>query len=166
MEAEAARPFDVAGEPGFKVMLLRLSADEHVLFWLMSHLVCDGWSKSVFARELSALYTAHTTGTAADIPKLSVDFGDYVTETRGRPRIATDLVYWREQLRGVADQPRYWRQRRPTIRRAAPERSGSRPSVCPIVSCSSSPTAPVPPSSSCCTRPSSLPWAPRWAVRT
>ncbi|MBQ0972878.1 hypothetical protein KBZ00_17285 [Streptomyces sp. RK31] len=105
IEAEAARPFGVASEPGFKVMLLRLSADEHVLFWLMSHLVCDGWSKSVFARELSALYTAHTTGTTADIPKLSVDFGDYVTETRDRPRIATDLVYWREQLRGVADQP-------------------------------------------------------------
>ncbi|MFZ3491920.1 condensation domain-containing protein [Streptomyces sp. 5.8] len=105
IETEAARPFDVASEHGFKVMLLRLGSDEHVLFWLMSHLVCDGWSKSVFARELSAFYTAHTTNATADVPKLAVDFGDYVTETRGRPRIATDLAYWREQLRGVADLP-------------------------------------------------------------
>ncbi|MEV6676353.1 condensation domain-containing protein [Streptomyces erythrochromogenes] len=105
VEAEAARPFNIAGEPGFKIMLLRLGAEEHVLFWLMSHLVCDGWSKSVFARELSALYTAYTTGASADVPKLAVDFGDYVAETRDRPRIATDLTYWREQLRGVADLP-------------------------------------------------------------
>ncbi|MEV7166429.1 condensation domain-containing protein [Streptomyces microflavus] len=105
IEAEAARPFNVADEPGFKVMLLRLSAGEHVLFWLMSHLVCDGWSKSVFARELSALYTAHTTGITADLPQLAVDFGDYVTETLDRPRVDTDLAYWREQLSGVADQP-------------------------------------------------------------
>ncbi len=42
--AEAQRPFDLSSGPLFRVRLLRLSAEEHVLVLSMHHIISDGWS--------------------------------------------------------------------------------------------------------------------------
>ncbi|HEX2091917.1 MAG TPA: amino acid adenylation domain-containing protein, partial [Longimicrobiaceae bacterium] len=48
-----ARPFDLSAGPLFRVSLLRLGAEEHVLLLSMHHIVSDGWSMGVLYRELS-----------------------------------------------------------------------------------------------------------------
>ncbi|HEX2077404.1 MAG TPA: amino acid adenylation domain-containing protein, partial [Longimicrobium sp.] len=50
---EARRPFDLSAGPLFRVSLLRLGAEEHVLLLSMHHIVSDGWSMGVLYRELS-----------------------------------------------------------------------------------------------------------------
>jgi amino acid adenylation domain-containing protein len=62
---EARRPFDLATGPPWRVGLLRLAADHHVLTITLHHIVCDGWSVGVLTRELAALYQAARAGATA-----------------------------------------------------------------------------------------------------
>ncbi|MGH9333665.1 MAG: amino acid adenylation domain-containing protein, partial [Vicinamibacteria bacterium] len=55
---EASRPFDLERGPLFRVLLVRLGPEAHVLVLCMHHIVSDGWSLVVLVKELSALYRA------------------------------------------------------------------------------------------------------------
>src|SRR6185295_16562496 len=55
-EEEATRVFDLANGPVLRVKLLKLAGEEHILLRTMHHIVSDGWSESIFNRELTVLY--------------------------------------------------------------------------------------------------------------
>src|SRR5262249_42521785 len=59
LRKESSTPFDLARGPLVRVKLLRLSEQEHVLLTTMHHIVSDGWSMEIIAREFSRLYEAH-----------------------------------------------------------------------------------------------------------
>src|SRR5205085_1401483 len=59
---ESQRPFDLGEGPLLRAHLLRLGEEEHALLLNMHHVVSDGWSMGVIARELSALYNAYSQG--------------------------------------------------------------------------------------------------------
>jgi hypothetical protein len=103
LDAESARPFDLDREAGLRCVLVVLGRDRHVLFWVMHHIVCDGWSKSVFARELSVLYGNYAAGEAGDLPPLRAGYGDFVHLQRRIAPVVLDrqLSYWRTRLAGV-----------------------------------------------------------------
>ena len=48
--------------------LLRLGEKEHVLLLTIHHVVCDGWSLDVLAREVAFIYDAHALGPAFAAP--------------------------------------------------------------------------------------------------
>src|SRR4029078_12026434 len=56
--AQARRPFDLARGPLVRTALLRLGPEEHAVVVVFHHAVADGWSLSIYVRELAALYTA------------------------------------------------------------------------------------------------------------
>ncbi|MFV2104310.1 non-ribosomal peptide synthetase [Micromonospora sp. LOL_024] len=97
-------PFDLAKGPLVRTALVRLGGREHALHLNVHHSAFDGWSFAVLVRELSALYTAEVTGSAAGLPELPIQFADYAIWERGRLEggAVDELVgYWRETLRGV-----------------------------------------------------------------
>ncbi|MFP3632035.1 condensation domain-containing protein, partial [Burkholderia sp. SIMBA_045] len=55
---EIARPFDLRNGPLWRVLLLQVNADEHVLVLTVHHIAADGWSMQVMVDEFSALYQA------------------------------------------------------------------------------------------------------------
>jgi len=71
---EAARPFDLARGPLLRTTLLRLGIEDHVLLLNMHHIVSDGWSMSVFHRELSILYGAYSRGEPSPLPDLPIQY--------------------------------------------------------------------------------------------
>ncbi|HEX7313565.1 MAG TPA: amino acid adenylation domain-containing protein, partial [Pyrinomonadaceae bacterium] len=100
---ESERPFDLAGGPPYRAALFRLGGDEHVLLITMHHIVSDGWSIGVFLRELAALYGAFSAGLPSPLPKLPIQYADYVTWQGQRLNGATlagQLAYWKHQLTG------------------------------------------------------------------
>jgi amino acid adenylation domain-containing protein len=74
MHAEVLRPFDLTRAPLFRAKLYRLAAHRHVLFFNISHLVCDGWSIEVLLRELRALYALRRDGAGSPPPPLARSF--------------------------------------------------------------------------------------------
>ena len=104
LAADARRPFDMAVGPLLRVTLLRLSAAEHVVLFTMHHIVSDGWSMSVFVKEVAALYEAYLEGRVSPLPELSVQYADYAVWQREWLQgavLAGQVDYWREQLRGA-----------------------------------------------------------------
>ncbi|HEV2146610.1 MAG TPA: condensation domain-containing protein, partial [Longimicrobiaceae bacterium] len=103
-EAEALRPFDLARGPLLRCALLGMDETEHVLFFCMHHIVSDGWSMGVAAREVSALYAAYSRGEEPVLPELPVQYADYAAWQRAWLRdevLERQLAYWRERLAGA-----------------------------------------------------------------
>jgi amino acid adenylation domain-containing protein len=102
--AEACRPFDLSQGPLLRVTVLRLGQQRHVLLLTTHHIVADGWSFGVFWRELAAFYAAAVGGTAAQLPNLPFQYGDYARWQRqwlDGPIREVQLAYWRRQLAGA-----------------------------------------------------------------
>ena len=97
----ATAPFDIERGPLLRARLLRRAGDDHALVITMHHLVSDGWSSDILARELEALYGAHCAGRTLALPPLPVQYGDYAVWQRERlagPEMEAQLAYWRARL--------------------------------------------------------------------
>jgi amino acid adenylation domain-containing protein len=102
--ASARRPFDLARGPLLRVVLVRLGDLEHAVLFAMHHIVGDGWSMGVFLRELSALYSAFSSGRPSPLRKLEVQYPDFAVWQRTwlqGETLESQLSHWRGQLAGL-----------------------------------------------------------------
>ena len=60
LEREAATPLVLTDSPLVRARLVRLSSERHVLIFSAHHLVCDGWSLGMVAKDLGIFYSAAT----------------------------------------------------------------------------------------------------------
>jgi len=98
---EAQRPFDLANGPLWRMTLLKLDVEEHVLVVVQHHSISDGWSITVFVSELGTLYEAHTQGQPSPLEPLSIQYGDFATWQRQwltGEVLDRQLDYWKEKL--------------------------------------------------------------------
>jgi amino acid adenylation domain-containing protein len=101
---EAGKPFSLTTGPLLRVKLVRLAAEEHILVLVMHHIVTDGWSMSIFFRELAALYQAHADGHSPDLPELTIHFRDFAswqTEQEDSALLQPQINYWNKKLGGA-----------------------------------------------------------------
>ena len=116
LRTEAGQPFDLGRGPLFRVALVALDQDQHVLALTFHRLIADGWSLRVFCKELALLYEAGGEVRGARLSKLSVQYADYANWQRTRLNQGLREVhreYWIGQLSGarppvelLADRPR------------------------------------------------------------
>src|SRR5271165_581238 len=69
---EARLPFNLVNGPLLRFKLIHPAPDEHILFCVMHHIVCDGWSLEIFVRELAALYGQYSGGEPASFAELPI----------------------------------------------------------------------------------------------
>ncbi|MCC5648472.1 amino acid adenylation domain-containing protein [Nostoc sp. XA013] len=102
LEAEnAQQPFDLTQAPLLRLLLLRLSAEEHILLVTMHHIISDAWSAGVFISEVSAIYEAFSNGKPYQLPELPIQYADYTVwqqQWLQGERLDTQLTYWKQQL--------------------------------------------------------------------
>ena len=84
LQDEARRPFDLASLPLVRFwLLLRITADEHLLVRVSHHIISDTWSWKVFFRELTVFYEARLRGGDAPVPEFEpLQYGDYAVWQR------------------------------------------------------------------------------------
>ena len=100
---EVRKPFDLASEPSIRGRLIRLGDEEHVLLITIHHINADGWSLTVLARELGALYRARLQRVRADLDPLPLQYADYAAWERvaGTTDTAARKAFWRAALEGA-----------------------------------------------------------------
>jgi amino acid adenylation domain-containing protein len=102
--AESRRPFDLSSDHLLRAVLVRLDDDDHWLLLTMHHIVSDGWSMGIFARELSSIYEALLTDREIDLPELAVqypDFAEWQREWLQGEVLDEQLGYWLKSLAGA-----------------------------------------------------------------
>jgi amino acid adenylation domain-containing protein len=125
---EAAAPFDLEHGPMFRLRLLRMDSQEHVLLLTLHHIISDGWSMGVMIRELGALYTSFYQGETSPLPELPIQYADFALWQRewlSGSVLEQQLEYWRQQLGGelpvLALEPDKTRAAEPQYQGAAQE---------------------------------------------
>ncbi|MEO7261301.1 MAG: amino acid adenylation domain-containing protein [Jatrophihabitantaceae bacterium] len=101
---EAAAPFDLARGPLARGRLVVLGPDRHVLLLTLHHVMADGWSMDVLARELGVLYAARREGQPAPLPPLPVQYADYAAWQREwlpGEVLASQSEFWKQALDGA-----------------------------------------------------------------
>jgi amino acid adenylation domain-containing protein len=101
---KAQRPFDLANDSLWRVCLIQLSEDDHVMLLVMHHIVSDGWSTGILLGELSTLYEAFSQGEPSPLPDLPIQYADFAVWQRqwlSGEVLETQLNYWKQQLAGA-----------------------------------------------------------------
>lgn len=93
-----SEPLDAMAGPLFKARLFQLSDVDHVLVLVMDHLISDGISIGIMAREICTNYTARARG---ELPSLR------------RPLQYADYALWQQKSRAIWKQQQgaYWAER-------------------------------------------------------
>lgn len=116
---EAHHPIDLNNGPMLRLLLLRLSTDEHLLLWNLHCLVCDGASSDVFYQDFTAIYCALVAGQPSPLAPLPIQYVDFAHWQRNWLQgevLDRQLSYWKQQLSGslpIANLP--YNQLRPSI---------------------------------------------------
>ena len=96
---EASRAFEWERGPLWRLALIRVRADRHLLVLTMHHILSDGdWSHALLFGELHALYHDRP------LPGLPLRYRDHARRQRERltdERRAEQLAYWTDELRGA-----------------------------------------------------------------
>ncbi|MFD9443494.1 amino acid adenylation domain-containing protein [Streptomyces sp. NPDC060006] len=85
---EARRRFEPWAWPLLRLRLFTVGTDEHVLLVHAHHLIGDGYSAALFARELLTVYERLGRGLPDGLPPLHSTFQDHVALRTGRPPTA------------------------------------------------------------------------------
>lgn len=102
---DAGLPFVLDSAPLFRLRLLRLDEEHHVLLITMHHIITDGWSFGVLLRDFSMFYQAFERNEQPLLPVLPVQYADYVAWQRrwlSGETLESMLAFWQQELRGVA----------------------------------------------------------------
>ncbi|MEV2278196.1 amino acid adenylation domain-containing protein [Nocardiopsis sp. NPDC049922] len=97
VDAMVRVPFDLARGPLLRAELLRVDADEHILVFVVHHIVFDSWSLRILVEELAALYD----DADAPSPRLRIQCADHAIWERRRldsGALGQEVGYWRDRL--------------------------------------------------------------------
>lgn len=104
IEHECRRGFDLRGGVLVRGRLIRLDAQEWVLWIAQHHIVSDAWSIGVLIAELRHLYNAAVDGLDSGLPLLGVQYADYASWQRKCLRsgaMQQHVEFWQQHLAGA-----------------------------------------------------------------
>ncbi|WP_330277065.1 amino acid adenylation domain-containing protein [Lentzea sp. NBC_00516] len=118
LHQEVSTPFDLAAGPVWRVRLIRIADEEHVLVLSVHHIAIDGWSMGVLAGELGERYAAAIEGRTARVRELPARYADFALWQRSA-QTAEQLDHWRRTLEGAAPLQLPTDRPRPALRTSA-----------------------------------------------
>ncbi|WP_088943057.1 non-ribosomal peptide synthetase [Rhodococcus sp. 1168] len=98
--------FDVTTQVPLRVRLLQVSAEEHILVFVVHHISGDGVSMGPLTRDVMTAYHARTQNTVPDLAPLPVQYADYTlwqrdilgSELESDSVISDQIEYWTKAL--------------------------------------------------------------------
>jgi amino acid adenylation domain-containing protein len=103
-QSQLSQRFNLSQAPLFRLRLLRLGPQEHVLLATIHHIVSDGWSLQLLPMEIAMVYDALVSDRSSLLPDLPIQYADYSEwqrETLQGEVLAGLLGFWRARLDGL-----------------------------------------------------------------
>jgi thioesterase domain-containing protein len=100
-QSEACTRFDLAEAPLLRATLLRKSRAEAVILVVAHHIVSDGWSMGLIAKDFVAAYQALGRGREPVLPELALQYSDFAEGSQDDMEggaLAREEAYWQCQL--------------------------------------------------------------------
>jgi amino acid adenylation domain-containing protein/non-ribosomal peptide synthase protein (TIGR01720 family) len=101
IRAESQTPFNLESSPLWRAVVICLSEEEHILAFTLHHIITDGWSMEIIAREIAELYPAYVQ--KQPIPESNtaiqyVDFAHWQRQWLKEDILAQQISYWKQHL--------------------------------------------------------------------
>lgn len=90
-------PFDVTNGPLYRITAIRIDPRRHVVVSTFHHLVFDGWSHGLYAKELRRLYRAAVAGDVAEMDPVT-DYAEWVERLRAGATDPDRTAYWADRI--------------------------------------------------------------------
>ncbi|KRE12732.1 hypothetical protein ASE66_19730 [Bosea sp. Root483D1] len=100
-QSEACTRFDLAEAPLLRATLLRKSRAEAVILVVAHHIVSDGWSMGIIAKDFVAAYQALGRGREPVLPELPLQYSDFAEGSHDGMEggmLAREEAYWQHRL--------------------------------------------------------------------
>ncbi len=100
----ARMPFDLGRCPLWRLELLRLAPEHHVLVFVVHHVASDVWSIGILFQELAQLYGAALRDARLELPALGMQYADFAEWQQDWLRSETcrrGVEFWRRELAGA-----------------------------------------------------------------
>lgn len=104
IEKESKQVFDLANDRLFKVTLFKIDDEEFVLSLNKHHIISDGWSFSVFFKEVSLLYKTFSEKTDFMLEDLPIQYSNYAIWQREQAEKglwSKQSEFWKSKLENV-----------------------------------------------------------------
>ena len=104
-----SEPFDSVQGPLYRIDILRLSADHHVLVFAIHHAIADGWTLGVFVQDLCLAYVQGLMGLKEALPPVPLTYVAWDAAERSfwQPaQLERRATFWKTYLAGSR---RLWR---------------------------------------------------------
>lgn len=101
---ESTRPFDFEKGPLHRGTLIKIKG-EYILLITFHQIISDGWSASIWIKELCKLYLWYKGGIEANLPAIHIQYADFSIWQRSWLKgyvLEKQLLYWKKQLTGVS----------------------------------------------------------------
>lgn len=95
--------FNLEYGPLIEGALIKRANNQYVFIYLMHHIICDGWSRTIIMRDLIHKYNSLVTSDEYDFPNLRIQYKDYSVwqENKFKEEKFDDYKsYWLNQLEG------------------------------------------------------------------
>ena len=70
-------PFDLKNGPLVRAGILQLSDEDYIFCYNLHHIICDGWSMEVLAKDVFAFYEYYSAAKEPQLPVLKMQYRDY-----------------------------------------------------------------------------------------
>ncbi|WP_298516676.1 non-ribosomal peptide synthetase [uncultured Kordia sp.] len=104
IEEKYTTVFDLQKGPLWNVTIAKVSEQQHILILTIHHIICDGWSMKILAKEVLTNYhdLLHKSKQEA-LPELSIQYKDYVAwlnMPNQEQQIQKEEAYWLDKFKG------------------------------------------------------------------
>ncbi|MCC9070538.1 amino acid adenylation domain-containing protein [Flavobacterium sp. F-65] len=119
IKEEYHKVFDLEKDLLLSATLLKSSEEEHILLFVLHHIIGDGWSLQLLTREVMFVYNALASVQAVELPELSIQYKDYsewLNEKLISPEYIAKLQYWKQQFQTKSPALDLIQEKRPAIK--------------------------------------------------
>lgn len=101
---EARRPFNIYNEPASRVLLLKVSPNEHLMLMCVHHIACDGISVGLIARDFIEIHNALFLEVEPNLCSLATQYYDFSAWQRNMMVSGVwdkQMQFWKTKLDGA-----------------------------------------------------------------